>query len=385
MRSARNAGLDTLRALAITLVFAYHYQVFVSHEPTFGMLSRIGWTGVDLFFVLSGYLIANSLFATLARGQSLSLPAFYARRALRTWPAFWVVLAAYFLWPESLGGKTPPALWRFLSFTQNWQLQPGTAFSHAWSLCIEEQFYLLLPAVLIAAMRIGGGRLRAWALLITLVVAAIVLRAVLWTQFGREADGQISGYYPNLYYASLTRFDEFLPGVALALLRHFHPQAWQSLMQRGRALFWVGLLATLTMLAALDRYYYIDGYGYGFAMTAFGYSLLAASFAVLVASALSPASPLYRLRVPGAPTLALWSYSIYLTHKAVAHLLHEPLSRLPLSAGLMPLLIALAALAAGGLLYKAVEAPVLRLRERWVPESPANPENPAPVLGAARA
>src|SRR5437868_15457524 len=100
--TSRTLGLDTLRALAITLVFMYHYMVFVSGTPTFGWLSVVGWVGVDLFFVLSGYLIANQLFAGMARGETLSLKAFYARRGLRTWPAFWVVLAAYFLFPAEM-------------------------------------------------------------------------------------------------------------------------------------------------------------------------------------------------------------------------------------------------------------------------------------------
>jgi peptidoglycan/LPS O-acetylase OafA/YrhL len=96
--SARNHGLDTLRALAITLVFAYHYMVFVSRQPTFGWVSVVGWVGVDLFFVLSGYLIANQLFEGMARGQQVSLTRFYARRALRTLPVFWVC------WPRTFYG-----------------------------------------------------------------------------------------------------------------------------------------------------------------------------------------------------------------------------------------------------------------------------------------
>ena len=116
---SRNPGLDTLRAAAIALVFAYHYMVFVSGRATFGFASRIGWTGVDLFFVLSGYLIANQLLGGMARGDVPSLPRFYARRALRTLPVFWLVLAAYVLFPATLGGRTPPPLWRFLTFTQN--------------------------------------------------------------------------------------------------------------------------------------------------------------------------------------------------------------------------------------------------------------------------
>src|SRR5580700_6850619 len=120
--SKRSRGLDTLRACAILGVFFTHY-------PGFGWLSSTGWVGVDLFFVLSGYLIGNQIFAGLARGQQLNSMAFYARRALRTWPAFWFVLAAFFLFPSWMGGTSPPALWRFLTFTQNIGLHTGTAFS----------------------------------------------------------------------------------------------------------------------------------------------------------------------------------------------------------------------------------------------------------------
>ena len=162
--ASRANGLDTLRAGAITLVFMYHYMAFASGTPTFGWGSVVGWTGVDLFFVLSGYLIANQIFAGLARGATLSLGSFYARRALRTLPVFWLVLALYFLFPGVMGGNPPPPLWRFLTFTQNIGLHSGTAFSHAWSLCIEEQFYLVLPLALAIGARYGFGRSQDWTL-----------------------------------------------------------------------------------------------------------------------------------------------------------------------------------------------------------------------------
>ncbi len=95
--TTRSNGLDTLRAIAILLVLMYHYMCFVSHQATFGWGSEVGWVGVDLFFVLSGYLIGNQVFAGMVKGNSISLLAFYMRRALRTWPLFWVILAAYFL------------------------------------------------------------------------------------------------------------------------------------------------------------------------------------------------------------------------------------------------------------------------------------------------
>lgn len=113
----RSDGLDTLRSAAIMLVFMYHYIVFVSHAPTFDWGSVAGWVGVDLFFVLSGYLIANQIFSGIAAGRELSLKSFYARRFLRTLPNYYVVLALYFLFPVLMGGRTPPPLWTFLTFT----------------------------------------------------------------------------------------------------------------------------------------------------------------------------------------------------------------------------------------------------------------------------
>ena len=278
--------------MAIALVFMYHYMVFVSGEPTFGWLSTVGWVGVDLFFVLSGYLIGNQVFGGMARQHPLSLSRFYARRALRTWPVFWLVLAAYFIFPAAMGGKTPPPLWAFLAFTQNYQLQPGTAFSHAWSLCIEEQFYLVFPLVVWLGSRIGGRRSHAWLMLGTLLCVGIVARSLLWSQYGREADGNVAGYYPNVYYATLCRSDEFLPGLAVALLKNFYPALWQRVQLAGRWTFIGGLLAVSAVLYGVYAYYYVAGYGYGFFMTTFGYSLVSVAFSVLVVSALSPSSPL---------------------------------------------------------------------------------------------
>jgi peptidoglycan/LPS O-acetylase OafA/YrhL len=365
----RAHGLDTLRALAIALVFMYHYMVFVSHEPTFGWLSVVGWVGVDLFFVLSGYLIANQLFAGAVRGERLSLGRFYARRALRTWPVFWLVLAAYFLFPAAMGGKPPPALWRFLSFTQNIGLQPGTAFSHAWSLCIEEQFYLVLPLALLAALRLGLRRAQAWALLVALVLVGVAARWLYWQAYGREASGLLDTYYTKVYYGTLCRFDEFLPGVAVALLKNAHPHLWQRLMRHAHALLAGSAAAVLLMLYGVYAFYYIDGEGYGFFMAVFGYSLIALAFAGLVLAALCPASALHRLRVPGAAPLALWSYSIYLTHKPLAHVvqgLAEQAGTPPWAT--LPAVI-VASLSVGALLYRLVETPFMRWRDRRFPSN----------------
>ena len=369
--ASRNPGLDTLRACAIALVFMYHYTTFVSRSDTFGWFSEIGWVGVDLFFVLSGYLIANQLFAGLARGQQLSLPRFYVRRALRTLPVFWLVLAFFSLFPAAMGGRPPPPWWRFLTFTQNIGLQPGTAFSHAWSLCVEEQFYLVLPALLAAGAWLVRARVRltrahGWALMGALVVLGVGARCVLWQTYGRPADGRGDGYMSWIYYATLCRFDEFIPGVAVAMLRNFHRPTWDRLMARGNLIGALGAVAVGVMLTLAYRYFDIPGYGWGFFMTAFGYSLLALAFALLVAAALSPTARVLRWRIPGADKLALWSFSTYLSHKPLAYFIALQLKPLGVSDGARLAIITLATVALGGLLYTLVEAPFMGWRDRLV-------------------
>jgi peptidoglycan/LPS O-acetylase OafA/YrhL len=358
--TARMHGLDTLRAAAIVLVVLFHYQVFVSHEPTFGFLGDIGWVGVDLFFALSGYLIGNQILSTLANRREFSLTTFYIRRFLRTLPNYYVVLALYFLIPWFRGKSELPPLWKFLSFTQNYDLRAGTAFSHAWSLCVEEQFYLLLPAVALVVAMCRHARVKAWIVLAAALVAGIVIRSIMWSKYGSDGEGSYE-YYTWIYYSSFCRFDELLAGVAVALLRNFHRDAWQRIMQHGRLAAWAGaVIAAVTFSLLLrDRY--------GFAMTVFGFPMLGLAFALLIVAALSPDTLLHKLRIPGAERLAIWSYAIYLIHKQIGILLRPELEKFDIGAGsIAGIIVILSVSVLGGwLLYRFVETPFMDLRERY--------------------
>src|SRR2546430_9470056 len=144
----RQPGLDLLRALAIIVVVIYHAALFGFKLP--GRVDRFGWIGVDLFCVLSGYLIGGQLLAPLARDQTIKLGRFFTRRALRIMPAYFVVLAVYFLlpsWREYSEMSQP--LWKFVLSIQNIALHGGAAFSHALSLAVGDQIFLSLPVLLV--------------------------------------------------------------------------------------------------------------------------------------------------------------------------------------------------------------------------------------------
>jgi peptidoglycan/LPS O-acetylase OafA/YrhL len=366
-------GLDTLRALAIGLVVLHHYVLFVSRGDTFGWVGEIGWVGVDLFFALSGYLIGNQIFAAMRSPQGFSLAHFYGRRLLRTLPNYYFVLALYFLSPAFRDHLALPPLWEFLTFTQNINLKPGTAFSHAWSLCIEEQFYLLLPAcaLAIAALR-GSSRtsLRwAWGAIILTFAAGMAVRGVVWTELVDGSARPLNHYYRYIYYSTFCRFDELVAGVALALLKNYHAGLWRRLTAHGNLALGFGVAVTAIAFALLLSNHY------SFAMTVFGYPMLALGFSLLILAALGERSLLRSVRIPGAQQLALCSYALYLTHKQVCILAAGPLAARghgPDSLVAIGVSLALSLLS-GWLLYRLVETPFMALRERYLPTSSRAP------------
>jgi peptidoglycan/LPS O-acetylase OafA/YrhL len=367
--SPRVHGLDTLRALAIGLVVLHHYVLFVGPDDTFGWVGQIGWVGVDLFFALSGYLIGNQIFAAMRSPQGFALGHFYGRRLLRTLPNYYAVLALYFLLPAFCGKLALPPLWEFLTFTQNINLQPGTAFSHAWSLCIEEQFYLLLPAAALSIAALRGSLRWAWGAIAAAFAMGMLTRGVLWNELVDGSARPMNHYYKYIYYSTFCRFDELVAGVALALLKNYHAGLWRRFTAHGNLV----LLAGIAVSALAFSLFLSDHYG--FAMTVAGYPMLALGFALLIVASLSERSLLRTTRVPGAGKLALWSYAIYLTHKQVCILASGPLAAHgygPASVVAIGVSLALSVLS-GWLLYRLVETPFMALRSRYLPTTLRSP------------
>ena len=358
----RMPGLDLLRAIAIVWVMLYHVS---SYGPRLPAWVEFGWMGVDLFFVLSGFLIGWQVLKPRARGQSPHWSSFYVRRALRVLPAYLAVVTLYFAVPGVRESAAIQPLWQFLTFTQN--IFPdyfhARALSHAWSLCIEEHFYLVLPLVLwLMGKKPALGRVVA-AAVITLA-GGMALRAWIWEHdvapFMHVTDGQgnfVNRYVENIYNPTYARLDGLLAGFMLAVVRAFRPLWWQAITARG---WWFGATGALGVYAAMC----LPTPSYAGAV--FVFPLLGASFAALLVACASGQTWIGRVRIPGAAPLAAMAFSLYLTNKMSYHLVRTHLGASLPEANLGRLAIYLAAaLATGTLLYLAVERPGLRLRERF--------------------
>ncbi len=381
----RLPGLDLLRAVAIAWVMIYHASNFdlVSDRPWY---VAYGWMGVDLFFALSGYLIAGQLLRPWARGSAPNYPHFFARRFLRTLPAYLVVVGLYFLFPVLQEWDRILPLWRFLTFSLNVGASPGgTTFSHAWSLCVEEQFYLAFPlAVYLLAKRPTAARVIG--AVAALVVLGMGLRGWLWLHdvaarpFDLASKPHPGAYMALIYYPTWSRLDDLLGGVSVALVQVFRPGLWSALTRRGNLVLALGVAGI-----AATMWLFPDQIG-GFFAAVLGFPLLAISMTLLVVAGAASGSLIGRYAVPGAGALATGAYSLYLSHKSVYHLIILWSQAWPPPLRGWVLIAALAAaFAAGAGLYWAVERPFLKLRDRFRDRAPAPPANATAAAAAVSA
>ena len=351
-------GLDLLRAIAIVWVMLFHSFLVGGLGESYSWLSRYGWMGVDLFFVLSGFLIGSQVLAPLARGERLSFRDFYLRRAFRILPAFWVVLALYLLWP---GFREAPGMepwWKFAGFFVNLSIDyaNNAAFSHAWSLCVEEHFYLLFPLLAWGLMR-RPSVLKFAAVCVAVLLLGIGLRTGVWLH-ETAVDPPRPWFVEDIYYPPWSRLDGLLSGVMLAVWKVFRPGSWQRVQHHANGVLLVGLA-----VMALSFWLFRDRVG--LLANSIGWPVLSLGLALLVFAGAGSRSVIARWRVPGAAWLAAISYSLYLVHKAVFHLVETTWGPALEGRGLVAFCVyAAASVLAGAALYYAVERPFLRLRER---------------------
>jgi peptidoglycan/LPS O-acetylase OafA/YrhL len=358
-------GLDHLRALAITMVCFYHAQMGIFGHPEWLQdAAKFGWAGVDLFFVLSGYLISSQLFSQIKQGKTISLKEFFLKRSLRILPAFCVVVAIYYFVPFFHERESLSPLWRFFTFTQNFGLdikQHGT-FSHSWSLCVEEHFYFFLPILLLCLQSTKLLKKAIW-LIPALFIFGIFIRSYSWNHFYLPHIDERNGWVPwykFIYYPTYNRLDGLLTGITIALLHQFLPTFWNKITRYGN----VFLVVSLMLLTGA---YFICYEEHSYAATLFGFPLIALGFGCLVIGALSPKCFLYRWNSRITTKIATLSFALYLTHKGVIHVTQKLLDQWIDREGHVMLLICIATcLLAAWVLNLIVEKPFMRLRDRIV-------------------
>ena len=370
----RAHGLDTLRALAIVSVIAYHLKDFHGDEtlPAFmAAAATFGWMGVDLFFVLSGYLIASQFLRPYRTGLRPHLWPFYRNRLFRILPAFGAVLILYLAVPGWRGSRSLPPLWELLTFTQNLFVDRFrySAFSHVWSLCVEEHFYLFFPLIVLAAMRKRSMRITI-AIFVGLVFFGILIRGYVLFHFLQPlaASGGRFGiaFTERIYYPTYSHLDGLLAGVTLALVRTFRPITWSALARRGHTLFLAG--ACLVGLAVyLTKDFWDSVTGVAAIGAIIGFPVLSLGFGLLIASAVSTNGWL-RFKLPGAKLVATLAYSLYLTHKEIIHLVDLCFPAIAEGHMFQWLIVyAVSCFLVASILYRCVERPFLTLRDRPSP------------------
>lgn len=348
-----NPALDGLRGVAIMMVMVFH----ATPHALIG-----GYIGVDIFFVLSGFLITTLLIREYDRSQTVNLKNFFMRRVLRLGPALLLLLLVFSC--ASLVFLTGENLKRFLIdavitlfYVANWaralDIHPPDYLGHAWSLAIEEQFYLVWPIIFLVMVRYLKNRIH-W-LWLTLVLA---LSAWAW-RWGLL----VTGATPmRLYNGSDTRADTLMIGCALAIALSLN--GVRQYMDTG-ARHWLaplGFAAALCLLVIALYSNWEDP-----RMFKWGYFLVAASSAVIIADMMRPCragEEGYLRRVLSLPWL-VWvgsiSYGLYLWHFPVFRVLY--------AAAFSPVVVlalgSLVTFAIASASYILVERHFLRLKGRY--------------------
>lgn len=372
--SARYAGLDGLRAIAVALVVIYHLFP--------GSWLRQGFVGVDVFFVISGFLITSLLLressASLiaGRGRRISLSGFWRRRARRLLPALVVLIVVCGAWAGAVGGDVLVGLGRqvlgALTFSFNWisistgigYFDQGTPelFRNLWSLAVEEQFYALWPLLFPLVLLIPSRVVRA-SVAVAAAAGSAIWMAVLVT--AASAAGSVGGAEADVtraYFGTDSHGFGILLGVALAFAvgQALHaPTEWMLRAGVRRAVTTAGVLAVAGVVFVATLPSSPD------AATFPGALLVACLLTVIaIAAGAWPGSVLGRaLDVAPVRWVGARSYGIYLWHWPVLVLLMAsaavaPDAEPPPTIGFGALLITLAA---ATLSYRFIETPVRRI------------------------
>ena len=357
----RLLGLDVLRFIAVILVLGRHCEDPPSNWPeiprhAFLFLKQGGWIGVDLFFVLSGFLVSGLLFREYKSYGRFSIGKFYVRRGWKIYPPFYAftaitlaqdILKRREVWNGQLLSE--------LLFVQNYF--PGR-IGYTWSLAVEEHFYLLLPLALLLILKLNTKSKEPLKPILALVVfvafACLLMRLLNW---------YLSPSFTYLTHVtpSHLRFDSLYWGVGISYVYHFYANWFFNCLTPWRAWLIVGGVFTLLPAFLLPIETTPIIFTLGFTIFYLGSGALLCG--VLLCKI--PSNPLVLM----AATLGSYSYSIYLWHLAgkwwgvgIAEKFYPNIGFVGRTT-----IYVLGAFVVGVLMAKIIEIPALRIRDAWFP------------------
>ena len=314
MKSVYYPSLDGLRTIAVGIVLCAHGGV-----PYF----RSGGVGVDIFFVLSGFLITTILSGEWARSGAINFRNFYARRFLRLAPALFLtcaVVAAGMWWLERRFPSVEIAL--ALSYTANWALAfykyHLTWLNHCWSLSIEEQFYVIWPLIIVGLERVARTPALKWRVLLSGAVAIAVYRA---SRVGSYSDYRIN-------FGLDTRMDTLMAGAALAYFVRTLPDG--RLSERTSKILGWGLapVAFIGLFAVIHTVTWYSPW-----MGWIGYVLVSGASVLVVADLVIGRHSLLAAPLAARPLVFIGkiSYGLYLLHLPIYYMIEKilPTASLP--------------------------------------------------------
>ncbi|HXN21361.1 MAG TPA: acyltransferase [Candidatus Dormibacteraeota bacterium] len=368
----RNKRLDILRCIAVVLVMIHHSGMWT-------FFTRVGWLGVDLFFVLSGFLISGLLFSEYKRRTTISLKRFFIRRGLKIYPAFYVflLLTGIISYAAFRTASTPARYVHEVLFVMNYE---QGVWDHTWTLAIEEHFYIFLPIFLLILVHFSSRRENPF----RVVPWASAVIAVMCVAF-RAVSAYVGALnFHMTYAASHERMDSLFFGVLLGYLYHFRPIVLERLMvpAKNRA-----VIAVVSAMLLSFAYFYSRGDKF-FATVGYSFIYLGLGGVLLLSLYVHGALPgqLARVAARIGNSLAyvgMYSYSIYLWHGPCAawlpgfvrRVVHSPTGRY----GRFGVYFA-GSIVVGIAMSKLIEYPILRLRDRFFPAAQAVPVSPEAAI-----
>jgi peptidoglycan/LPS O-acetylase OafA/YrhL len=331
----RNQNLDVLRGIAILLVLGSHYDYF-------HVWARIGWCGVDLFFVLSGFLISGLLFSEYRRTGQIDMRRFWVRRCFKIWPPFYFFIA--FTAISLLAQHRAPsvALLHDSLFVGNYL---SHYWDHTWSLAVEEHFYLLLPIVLVAITKVSSKKSQPFC-----AIPAISAAVTAFCLYSRGQVLSTSTLSTAIALPTHLRIDSLFAGVVLGYYYHFEAASFR----RARSVWlWIGacvLMAPVLMLSLRN------------VVSASSYSLTFIAFCCAVVAMVNR-PPSNRAPSQVLAFIGSYSYSIYLWHAALLAFIFKDLS----PTMLLFSAYVCASIGLGVVMNKLIENPSLALRDHFFP------------------